>query len=210
MAAKLNVVIRLCCILRASAALAAFDETPTITLAAGSPSTFVGMHIKINGCTGECVTNSTAIFQVKDEADEVLIDTLCSDFDAFNQDPEQSDNDQVSAHFFYAFPMTAGHTGKYWMSEGCFMDGTGIAGGDGNVYPDVGGSAWTAFQYTPMSAGKQYTNQPAVTEVTGSGFGRGQVEVAWLGVVFLRLAWLGDLVRKEPAHVHAQKRGPLV
>jgi hypothetical protein len=69
----------------------------------------------------------------------------------------------VSAHFFYAFTLPAGHTGKYWMSQGCFMDGTGVGAKDGNVYPYGDTTSFTTFSYEAMSAGEQYANQPAIS-----------------------------------------------
>jgi hypothetical protein len=118
------------------------------------------MHVKLDGCTGACATNKTAIFQIADDAGTTVLDTFCSAFEAFNEDGTDASG-KVSAHFFYAFTLPSGNRGKYWMSQGCFLDGVGVGALDGNVYPYGDTTAFTSFTYEAISGGEQYANQPA-------------------------------------------------
>jgi len=159
--ATLNVAVRLCCIIGAHAGITI--GTPTIIR--DSPAAGVGFMIEAAGCLATtatpdgCTSNETAIFKVKDDSGTTMVDTFCSAFDSFQEPTTSSGATTASAQFFYAFAMTAGHTGSYWMSKGCFDTGVTTTSSDVTAL-----TTWTALDYE-TSPGVQYTGQP--TQASG-------------------------------------------
>jgi hypothetical protein len=162
--ARLDVAVRWCCLWSAYAATAGALGF-TATSVKNVPSAGVGFRVDISGCTAPaadsdvgCKVNSTAIFKVQDDSANSIVNTFCTAFDAFVEEPTASSTTTVAGKFFYAFTMPAGHTGSYWMSPGCFLDDLGdVLAVAGKGYPDSTGS-WQALKYT--NPGSQFTNQP--------------------------------------------------
>merc|ERR550514_295502 len=125
--ARPHVAVYLSCLLPVASALSG-----TVTLTAFSPSTGIGLKLGVSGCTysasdaagSGCSTNETAMFKIKDDstAGTLMLDTYCNVFDSWTETPATPTETSVTTTFFYAFTMTAGNRGSYWLGAGCILD----------------------------------------------------------------------------------------